>query len=89
MAKEKEATTKTSKLPLCKNQLRGHLVCLRPTKAVQWIGRQPFSPLENKVATTPISLVTKKVDECFSPDIAPHLSSTPFITVRKVLGSIQ
>lgn len=83
VAKEKEATTQTSKLPICKNQLRGHLACLRPVKAIQWPGRQPFSPLENKVATTPISHLTKKVDECFSPEIAPHLSSTPFITVRR------
>ncbi|KAL1536153.1 kinesin-like protein KIN-10A [Salvia divinorum] len=81
VAKDKEATTKTSKLPLCKNQLRGHLACLRPVKAVQWPARQPFSPLENK--QTPISHLRKKVDECFSPDLSPHLSSTPFITVRK------
>ncbi|KAH6768447.1 P-loop containing nucleoside triphosphate hydrolases superfamily protein [Perilla frutescens var. frutescens] len=82
--KEKEATTQTSKLPICKNQLRGHLACLRPVKAVQWPGRQPFSPLENKVATTtPIPHLMKKVDECFSPDLAPHLSSTPFITLRR------
>ncbi|XP_047968169.1 kinesin-like protein KIN-10A [Salvia hispanica] len=82
VAKDKEATTQTSKLPLCKNQLRGHLACLRPVKAVQWPARQPFSPLKNK--QTPISHLTKKVGECFSPDLlAPHLSSTPFITVRK------
>ncbi|KAG6394883.1 hypothetical protein SASPL_145474 [Salvia splendens] len=34
VAKDKEATTQTSNLPLCKNQLRGHLACLRPVKAV-------------------------------------------------------
>ncbi|KAL3828264.1 hypothetical protein ACJIZ3_017066 [Penstemon smallii] len=52
---------------------------------------EPFSPLENKLlvstTTTPLNshLMTKKSDDClsFSPTIAPHLSSTPFITVRR------
>ncbi|XP_057783523.1 kinesin-like protein KIN-10A [Salvia miltiorrhiza] len=82
VAKEKEASMQTSKLPLCKNQLRGHLACLRPVKAVQWATRQPFSPIENKVATTPMAHLTKKADECLSLDV-PHLNSTPFITVRR------
>ncbi|XP_042060956.1 kinesin-like protein KIN-10A [Salvia splendens] len=76
VAKDKEATTRTSKLPLCKNQLRGHLACLRPVKAVQCPARQPFSPLENKVATTAIPPhLTKRVYECFLPDsTSPHHS---------------
>lgn len=49
------------------------------------LNRQPFTSLEN-VPTTPISLSSKKVDDCYSPEVAPHLSSTPFITVRKALG---
>ncbi|GFP85837.1 kinesin-1 [Phtheirospermum japonicum] len=87
VAMEKEATIQASKLPICNNQLRdgGRLACLRPVKPIQWPGRQPFSPLENKMAaaTTPNSHITKKSEDCFSPDIAPHLSSTPFITVRR------
>ncbi|KAK6145929.1 hypothetical protein DH2020_019798 [Rehmannia glutinosa] len=81
--KEKEATLQTSKLPICNNQLRSHLACLRPVRPIQWPNRQPFSPLENKLATTPNSHFKKKGDDCFSPDLAPHLTSTPFITVRR------
>ncbi|PIN01790.1 Kinesin-like protein [Handroanthus impetiginosus] len=82
--KEKEATTQTSKLPTCNNHLHGHLACLRPVKQIQRPNHQPFSPLENKlVATTPKSNFTKKVGDCFSPDLTPHLSSTPFITIRR------
>ncbi|CAA0818690.1 P-loop containing nucleoside triphosphate hydrolases superfamily protein [Striga hermonthica] len=83
--KEKEGTIKTSKLPVCNNQLRGsYLACLRPTKTTSQWPRQPFSPLENKlVPTTPNSQMTKKIDDSFSPEIAPHLISTPFITVRR------
>ncbi|KAL3634456.1 hypothetical protein CASFOL_021510 [Castilleja foliolosa] len=88
VAKEKEATIQASKLPICNSQLRGggRLACLRPVKANQCPSRQPFSPLENKMAaaiTTPNSHFIKKNEDCFSPDIAPHLSSTPFITVRR------
>ncbi|KAL8486671.1 hypothetical protein ACS0TY_023385 [Phlomoides rotata] len=81
--KEKEATTRADKLPVCNNQLPGHLACLRPVMPVQWPNRQPFSPLENKVPTTPISQCIKKVDDGCSPELAPHLSTTPFITVRR------
>ncbi|KAG8373193.1 hypothetical protein BUALT_Bualt12G0145600 [Buddleja alternifolia] len=85
--KDKEAATQIEKLPNCNNQLRGHLACLRPVKPIQRPSHLPFSPLENKmVATTPNSHVTKNVDDdddYFSPKIAQHLSSTPFITVRR------
>lgn len=75
MPKEKEATTPTSKLPTCSNQLRGHLASLRPVKPIQWPSREPFSHLENTL-TTSASHFTKKVDECFSPEIAKNLYST-------------
>ncbi|KAL0392705.1 UNVERIFIED_CONTAM: Kinesin-like protein KIN-10A [Sesamum radiatum] len=81
--KEKETKTQTSKLPICNNELRGRLACLRPVKAIQRPNHQPFTPLENKLPTTPNSHFTKNGDDCFSPEIAPHLSSTPFITVRR------
>ncbi|KAL0366894.1 UNVERIFIED_CONTAM: Kinesin-like protein KIN-10A [Sesamum radiatum] len=81
--KEKESKTQTSRLPICNNQLRGRLACLRPVKAIQRPNHQPFSPLENKLPTTPNSNFTKKGVECFSPEIPPHLSSTPYITVRR------
>ncbi|KAL0433258.1 UNVERIFIED_CONTAM: Kinesin-like protein KIN-10A [Sesamum latifolium] len=81
--KEKETKTQTSKLPICNNQLRDRLACLRPVKAIQRPNHQPFSPLENRLPTTPNSHFTKKGDDCFSPEIAPHLRSTPYITVRR------
>ncbi|KAK4421783.1 Kinesin-like protein KIN-10A [Sesamum alatum] len=62
----KETTTQTSKLPICNNQLRGRLACLRPVKAMQRPNHQLFSPLENKLLpTAPNSHFTKKGNECF------------------------
>ncbi|KAI3469790.1 hypothetical protein Pfo_026453 [Paulownia fortunei] len=81
VSKEKEATTQTSKLPICHNELRGHLACLRPVKTIQPPSHLPFSPLENKLVNTPNSHFKKNGDDCISPNIAQHLSSTPLITV--------
>ncbi|XP_043707696.1 kinesin-like protein KIN-10A [Telopea speciosissima] len=50
VVKEKEATIQASKLPICNNQLSGHLACLRPVKATQQTNLLPFSSLENKLA---------------------------------------
>ncbi|KAJ4968434.1 hypothetical protein NE237_015135 [Protea cynaroides] len=49
VVKEKEATIQACKLPICNNQLSGHLACLRPIKAAQWDNLLPFSSLENKL----------------------------------------
>lgn len=78
--REKEATTRTSDLPVCNN---GHLACLRPLKPIQRTIHLPFSPLENKLAATPNSPHVTQQGDCYSPKIAQHLSSTPFITVRR------
>lgn len=91
--KEKEATTLTSKLPMCNDQLGGHLACLRPEKEGITIHHHqpchilPFSALENKLPVTPIpqpSAMKHIVAATFSPELPPHLtSSTPFITKRR------
>ncbi|KAL0414290.1 UNVERIFIED_CONTAM: Kinesin-like protein KIN-10A [Sesamum radiatum] len=73
VSKDKEATTKTSKLPICNNQVHGRLACLRPMKSIQPPSHLPFSPLENKLPNTPNSHIGKKADDCFSPKIAQHL----------------
>ncbi|KAL0388400.1 UNVERIFIED_CONTAM: Kinesin-like protein KIN-10A [Sesamum radiatum] len=83
VSKDKEATTKTSKLPICNNQVHGRLACLRPMMSIQPPSHLPFSPLENKLANTPKSHIGKKADDCFSPKIAQHLSSTPLVTLRR------
>ncbi|KAK4427827.1 Kinesin-like protein KIN-10A [Sesamum alatum] len=83
VSKDKEATTKTSKLPICNNQVHGRLACLRPMKSIQPPSHLPFSPLENKLVITPNSHIGKKGDDCFSPKIAQHLSSTPLVTLRR------
>ncbi|KAA8548912.1 hypothetical protein F0562_000596 [Nyssa sinensis] len=80
--REKEATLQASKLPICNNQLGSHLACLRPVKGSQCPNHIPFSPLENKLPGTPNSHLMQQGDG-FSPKIAQHLSSTPFITVRR------
>ncbi|CAA2980585.1 kinesin KIN-10A [Olea europaea subsp. europaea] len=78
--REKEATTRTGDLPICNN---GHLACLRPLKPIQRAIHLPFSPLENKLAATPNSPHVTQQGDCYSPKIAPHLSSTPFIPARR------
>nr|CAD1820890.1 unnamed protein product [Ananas comosus var. bracteatus] len=48
VAKENEAATQVSRLPICNNQLNGHLASLRSAKkAVQRPNHIPFSSLEN------------------------------------------
>ncbi|KAL2230095.1 UNVERIFIED_CONTAM: Kinesin-like protein KIN-10A [Sesamum indicum] len=84
VSKDKEATTKTSKLPICNNQVHGRLACLRPMKSIQPPSHLPFSPLENKLPNTPNSHIGKKADDCFSPKIAQYLSSTPLVTLRRL-----
>ncbi|KAJ4956930.1 hypothetical protein NE237_013713 [Protea cynaroides] len=49
--KEKEATIQARKLPICNNQLSGHLACLRPVKGTQRANPLLFSSLENKNPT--------------------------------------
>lgn len=81
--REKEATIQASKLPICNNQLRGHLACLRPAKGFQSGDKHiPLSPLENKLPFTPKSCFKQQGDN-FSPKIAQSLSSTPYITARR------
>ncbi|KAI5649605.1 hypothetical protein M9H77_35610 [Catharanthus roseus] len=80
--REKEASTLTTKLPICNNQLGGHLACLRPLKGIQQIFHLPFSPIENKLPVTPTPTAIKH--DCYtSPDLPEHLNSTPFITLRR------
>ncbi|XP_059650854.1 kinesin-like protein KIN-10A [Cornus florida] len=81
--REKELTFLASKLPICNNQLQGHLACLRPVKGVQCPTHLPLSPLENKLPITPNAQHYMKQGDGFSPKVAQHLSSTPFITVRR------
>ncbi|XP_057546958.1 kinesin-like protein KIN-10A [Amaranthus tricolor] len=83
ISKEKEATVQASKLPTCNNQLGGHMACLRPAKGAQTPSIHPFTPLENKLPTTPVSCVKKLVNESLSPGQDSNLGSTPFITVRR------
>ncbi|KAK9287853.1 hypothetical protein L1049_016295 [Liquidambar formosana] len=80
--REKEATVQAGKLPICNNQLRGHLACLRPTKGMQCPTHIPFSPLENKLPLTPMPCFAQPGDG-FSPKVAQNLSSTPYITTRR------
>ncbi|KAF8119086.1 hypothetical protein N665_0001s0139 [Sinapis alba] len=89
IAKEKESTVQATSLPFCNGH--AYLATLRPGKSSQLQSlTTPASPLpltsiENKMQfTTPISKVTQnhQVDEHSSP-IAAHLSSTPFITLRR------
>lgn len=75
--KEKEASIQASKLPICNNQQRSHLACLRPAKGVQSTNHMPLSSLENKLPLTPISNHQK------GEELSLHLGSTPFITLRK------
>ncbi|OMO95254.1 hypothetical protein CCACVL1_05468 [Corchorus capsularis] len=82
--KEHEATLRASQLPKCNN---GYLACLRPAKGVQIINHLPLTPLpltplENKLPLTPSTRYSKQGDE-LSPELSPHLSTTPFITVRR------
>ncbi|CAA7028068.1 unnamed protein product [Microthlaspi erraticum] len=88
VSKEKESTVLATSLPLCNGN--GHLATLRPGKSSQLLNLAPASPLpltpiENKMPFTPISRMTPKHhqdDELSSPLVA-HLSSTPFITMRR------
>ncbi|CAK9155876.1 unnamed protein product [Ilex paraguariensis] len=80
--REKETTTQTSKLPICNNQLRGHLACLRPVKGVQCPSHLPFSPLENKLLVTSDSNFKMQSDG-FSPNVPQHVTSTPFVAVQR------
>ncbi|XVF28570.1 hypothetical protein REPUB_Repub15cG0041300 [Reevesia pubescens] len=82
--KENEGTIKATKLPICNN---GHLACLRPAKGLQITNHLPLSPLpltplENKLPLTPITRFSHQGDD-LSPKLSPHLSSTPFFTVRR------
>ncbi|XVF62833.1 hypothetical protein PTKIN_Ptkin09bG0040300 [Pterospermum kingtungense] len=83
--KENEATVKATKLPICNN---GYLACLRPAKGLQItnhlpLSPQPLTPLENKLPLTPSTRFSHPCDDLSSPKTSPHLSSTPFITVRR------
>ncbi|KAL1200040.1 Kinesin-like protein KIN-10A [Cardamine amara subsp. amara] len=88
VAKEKESTVQATSLPFCNGH--AYLATLRPGKSSQLQTLTPASPLpltpiENKMQFTPISRVTPnhQVDEFSSPNLAAHLSSTPFITLRR------
>ncbi|CAH8385289.1 unnamed protein product [Eruca vesicaria subsp. sativa] len=87
VAKEKESTVQATSLPFCNGH--AYLATLRPGKSSQLqsltlASPLPLTPIENKMYITPISKVTQnhQVDE-FSSPLAAHLSSTPFITLRR------
>ncbi|KAF8401946.1 hypothetical protein HHK36_012897 [Tetracentron sinense] len=75
VSKEKEATVQASTLPLCNNQLNGHLACLRPVKGIQRPNHHPLSSLENKFPISLNSPFMQQVD-VFSPKVGPNLSTT-------------
>ncbi|KAJ4904540.1 P-loop containing nucleoside triphosphate hydrolases superfamily protein [Raphanus sativus] len=89
VAKEKESSVQATSLPFCNGH--AYLATLRPGKSSQLqsltaASPLPLTPIENKMQfTTPISKVTQnhQVDELSSSPIAAHLSSTPFITLRR------
>ncbi|XP_021752332.1 kinesin-like protein KIN-10A [Chenopodium quinoa] len=83
ISKEKEDSLLASKLPTCNNQLGGHLACLRPAKGAQSPNVVPFTPLENKLYTTPVSCAKKLVHDSLSPSLDSSLGSTPYITLRR------
>ncbi|XP_068654887.1 kinesin-like protein KIN-10A [Aristolochia californica] len=59
VAREKEQTIQVSKLPICNSQRSGHLASLRSVKkTMQRLDHTPFSPLENKLATSPAAFLT-------------------------------
>ncbi|KAK1283449.1 Kinesin-1 [Acorus calamus] len=73
VARDKESSVQVIKLPICNNQLNGHLACLRPShKPVDHV---PFSSLENKlrpVSYSP-SAISKDIENS-SPRIGENLS---------------
>ncbi|KAM1087216.1 hypothetical protein ACFX2B_012618 [Malus domestica] len=89
VAKEKEAATQATKLPLCDNQSNGYLACLRPLKGMQSpsqllpLSPLPLNSLENQLPLTPTSCFSVQGGDCMTPKVAPNLGSTPYITVRK------
>ncbi|CAN6551849.1 unnamed protein product [Malus baccata var. baccata] len=89
VAKEKEAVTQATKLPLCDNQSNGYLACLRPLKGMQSpsqllpLSPLPLNSLENQLPLTPTSCFSVQGGDCTTPKVAPNLGSTPYITVRK------
>lgn len=83
ISKEKEGSVLASKLPTCNNQLGGHLACLRPAKGAQSPSVLPFTSLENKLSTTPVSCAKKLVNDSLSPSLDSNLDSTPYITLRR------
>ncbi|KAJ0245559.1 Kinesin-like protein KIN-10A [Hirschfeldia incana] len=89
VAKEKESTVQAASLPFCNGH--AYLATLRPGKSCSQLqslvpaSPLPLTPIENKMQfITPVSKVTQnpQVDE-FSSPLAAHLSSTPFITLRR------
>ncbi|KAK6929749.1 Kinesin motor domain [Dillenia turbinata] len=78
VAKEKEATVLASKLPICSNQIGGHLACLRPTKGLQPPNHVPFASLENKFNVNFDTHLMLPGDG-FSPKLARNFSPTPFV----------
>ncbi|OVA02356.1 Kinesin [Macleaya cordata] len=80
VGKEKEASVQASKLPICNNQLSGHLACLRPVRAIQRPNHLPFSSLENKILTTSNSPSPfKQHVESFSPKVVQNFSPAPYV----------
>ncbi|XP_022761154.1 kinesin-like protein KIN-10A [Durio zibethinus] len=82
--KENEATIKACKLPICNN---GYLACLRPAKGLQVTNHLPLSPLpltplENKLPLNKSTRFSHQGDD-LSSKLSPHLSSSPFLTVRR------
>ncbi|CAN4091095.1 unnamed protein product [Withania somnifera] len=83
--KELEVITPVSKLPKYNNLSCGHLAYLHPMKGTQRFNHLPFTPMENKIPSTPKSHI-KEVGTGLSPIIGEHLSRTPFVTVKRYLN---
>uniref|UniRef100_A0A7N0V9N8 Uncharacterized protein n=1 Tax=Kalanchoe fedtschenkoi TaxID=63787 RepID=A0A7N0V9N8_KALFE len=80
--KEKETAMQVSQLPICNNQLEGHLACLRPLNGARLPTCLPFTPLENKLPITPVACYKQQPDN-LSPKLSENIVTTPFITTRK------
>lgn len=80
--KEKESAFEAIKLPICNNKSQGYLACLQPLNHLP-LSPHPVTPLENKLPLSPLENKLPLTCDGLSPKLAQHLSSTPFITLRK------
>lgn len=77
--KDKEGATPITKL-LMSNKLESEGILPNQFSS----SPLPFTPIENRMKLTSSPGFAKQGDHCsLSPELASHLSSTPFITVRR------